>query len=56
MLRQGVRRRERINHRAFNGNIRHLGPLPLSNYTVAFSAAAHNLHSKASTLRFTIVS
>jgi DNA-binding beta-propeller fold protein YncE len=45
-----------INHRAFNGNIRHLGPLPLGKYTVAFSAAAHDLHSKASTLRFTIVS
>jgi DNA-binding beta-propeller fold protein YncE len=45
-----------INHREFLGNIRHLGPLPVGRYAVAFTAAAHNLHSKATTLRFTIVS
>jgi hypothetical protein len=44
-----------INRREFLGNIRHLGPLPLGRYTVAFTAAAHNLHSAPSTLRFTIV-
>jgi hypothetical protein len=44
-----------INHREFLGNIRHLGPLPLGKYTVAFTAAAHNLHSTPTMLRFTIV-
>src|SRR5262249_50066765 len=40
-----------INHWEFSGSIPHHGRLPLGSYTVTFTARAHNLHAKPTSLR-----